>query len=151
MADNPDHQIVVLAGVQHIIYNNGIPKRTHRLNKKDYATLINGEFDELTMDIGDFVLFPSHISAPPSPKLGVFLEEEDGKVKIEKFAPKSVADKAGLKKGDTFISIEEWGIESIADVKISLFDKKHGQTIKVKALRKKFPFGQKELEFVVTL
>jgi hypothetical protein len=151
MADNPEYQMVVLAGARHIIYGSGIPQRTYRLNKKEYATLINGEFDELTMDIGDFVFFPTPVSAPKAPKLGVLLKEEDVNVEIEDFSHKSAAKKAGLKKGDILLSLDEWNIESIGDVKIALFDKKHGETIKVKASRKRFPFGEKILEFDVLL
>ena len=72
-------------------------------------------------------------------------------MEIEDFSRKSAAQKAGLKKGDFLLSLDEWDIESIGDVKIALLDKRHGQTIKVKASRKRFPFGKKMLEFEVTL
>jgi len=144
-------KMVVLAGVQHIIFSSGIPQRTKRLNNKAYATLINGEFDDLGAEIGDFLLFPNPMDAPESPKLGVLLKEKEGKVHIEDLLPRSVALKAGLKKGDTLLSVAEWGIESIQDVKIGLFDKKHGETIRVRVSRQKFLVGQKEIELDVTL
>lgn len=151
MVDKPDYQMVVLAGVQHIIFSSGIPKRAYRLNGKDYATLINGIAEELDMEIGNFVLFPGPIALPASPKLGVLLKKEDGRLKIEDFQPGSGALKAGLKKGDVLISIDDWKVGSIEDVKIALFDKKQGETIKVKVLRKKFFFCEIVLEFNVTL
>ena len=151
MSDNPGHQMVVLAGVQHIMFGSGIPKRTFRLNGKDFATLINGGEEDLEKDIGDFVLFPRPIKPPVSPKLGVFLTEDDGRMKITDFDPESVAFKAGLEEDDVIVSIDDWKIKAIDDVKIALFGKKQGEKINVKVLRKKFLFGEKVLEFDITL
>ena len=151
LVEHPDYQVVVLAGAQHIMFDSGIPQRTYRLTGKDYATLINGTSEDLAMDIGDFVLFPAPLIPPASPKLGVLLKQEDDKIKILEFQPESVALKAGLKQGDAFISIDDWKIESVEDVKIALFDKKQGETITVKVMRKKFLFGEKMLELQIAL
>ncbi len=151
MLDKPGYQMVVLAGEQHIMFSSGIPKRTYRLNRKDYTTLINGVADDFNMEIGDFVLFPDFIALPASPKLGILLKKEEGRLKIEDFQPGSSALKAGLKKGDVLISVDDWKVESIEDVRIALFDKKQGDTVKVKVLRKKFLFGETAVEFPVTL
>jgi aminopeptidase N len=150
MKKNPGYQIVVLAGVGHIMYGSGIPKRTFRLNGKDYVTLIP-YFGTIDKNVADFVLFPKPLSPPATPKLGVVIKYTDGKVKIEKIMPESAAEKAGLKTGDVIISLDDWKVNSIDDIKIFLFDKKPGETIKVKILRKRFLFGDKEHEFTVTL
>jgi aminopeptidase N len=151
MTGNQGYQMIVLAGAQHIMFGSGIPKRVFRLNGKDYATLINGGEEDLKKDIGDFVLFPAPIEPPVTFKLGVFLREDDGRMKIDDFGPGSIALEAGLKEGDIIISIDDWKIESIDDVKIALFDKKQGEKINVKVSRKKFLFGEKVLEFYITL
>jgi aminopeptidase N len=151
MNNHPGYQMVVMAGEQHVIYDSGIPQRTFRLNGKDYATLINGVSEELDKDIGDFVLFPAPMTPPFSPKLGVLLKEEDGKVWVEEFLPGSIAFRAGLKKGDTIVSVDDWKVESVEDVKIALFDKKEGDKINVKVVRKRFLFGKKVIEFNITL
>jgi membrane-associated protease RseP (regulator of RpoE activity) len=151
LSDHPDYQMVVLAGGQHIIFSSGIPKRTARLTGKDYAILVNGIHEEIASDIGDFILFPDPITPPVSPKLGVLLQEEDGKITVKDLLPGSMAQKAGIKKDDTFVSIDDWKIESVEDVKIALFDKKIGETVTVKVLRKRFLRREKELEFQVTL
>ena len=151
MNNNPGYQMLVMAGEEHIIYDSGIPQRTFRLNGKDYATLINGVSDELDKDIGSFVLFPATMTPPASPKLGVLLKEKDKKVQIEGLLPGSIASRAGLKKGDTIVSVDDWKVESVEDVKIALFDKKEGDKIKVKIIRKRFLFGKKVIEFNITL
>jgi aminopeptidase N len=149
LEQNPDYQIVVLAGSGHIMYGSGIPKRAYRLNGKDYATLIQNP-DSTDEDVGNFVLFPKPISLPPTVQLGIFPAEADGRVKIVNVETDSVAEKAGLKKDDIFISIDDWKIEGIEDVRISMFDTKEGDTIKVRILRKSLT-GEKELEFMMTL
>jgi len=151
MDGHPGYQMVVLAGVQHVIFSSGIPQRAKRLNNKGYATLINGEFSGLDSDIGDFLLFPAPMEAPESPKLGIILDEKDGKVRIKDLSPGSAASRAGLKKGDVLLSVDGWEIESIQDVKIGLFDKRHGETITVKVSRRRFPFVERVLELPVTL
>ena len=149
LKQNPDYHMVVLAGTGHIMYDSGIPKRAYRLNGKDYATLIQNP-DSIDENIGNFVLFPKSLSLLPTPQLGIFPSESGGRVKITNVESDSVAEKAGLKKDDLFISIDDWKIETIDDVRISIFDKKQGDTIKVKVLRKSL-VGEKELEFTVTL
>lgn len=151
MNNNPDYQMIILVGEQHIIYDSGIPKRAFRLNGKDYATLINGISEKFDNDIGDFILFPKSIAPPVSPRLGVLLKEEKGRVWVEDFLPKSIASRTGIKKGDTIISVDNWKIESVEDVKIALFDKKEGDKVKVKVVRKKFLRGKKTLELEVIL
>ncbi|MGA1845323.1 MAG: PDZ domain-containing protein, partial [bacterium] len=95
--------------------------------------------------------FPPPMEAPESPKLGVLLDEKDGTVRIEGLSPGSAASKSGIKKGDLLLSVDGWEIESIQDVKIGLFDKRHEETITVTVSRSRFPFGRKVLELGVTL
>ena len=150
LKENPDYQMVVLAGVGHIMYSSGIPKRAYRLNAKDYVTLIPAT-ETPDEDVADFMLFQDHIPPPPTLKLGVILKEIDGRVKIEGVRPDSIAEKTGLKEDDIFITIDDWKIEDIEDVKISMVDKQQGDSIKIKILRKRFLLGDRELEFIVTL
>jgi uncharacterized iron-regulated protein len=150
LKEHPDSQMVVLAGVGHLVYASGIPNRVYRLNKEDYVTLIP---DSVSLDetVGTFVLFPAPLSPPPSLKLGVVLTEKDGRVKIEKISPGSVAETSGLKEGDILVSMDEWEIGDVADVRIFMGGKKEGETIKIKILRKKFLFKEKEHEITATL
>jgi uncharacterized iron-regulated protein len=147
---NPGHQMAVLAGVGHIIYGSGIPKRAFRLNGKEYVTVIPATGEPIG-DSGDFVLFPEPVSPPETVKLGIISKKTNGSVIIEKIQLGSTAEKAGLEKNDILISIDDWKIEDIDDAKISLFDKKHGDRVLIKLLRKRFLAGYTELQFTVTL
>ncbi len=127
---------MVLAGVGHIMFDSGIPKRAHRLNNKDYVTLIP-HTEYVDNDIADFVFFAEHISPPSYPKLGVVIKGEDKYVKIEKVIPGSTAKEAGLEKGDIILSLDDWKIEDIEDVKVFMIGKKFGEEVKIKSFKEK--------------
>jgi len=146
---NPDYQMVVLAGGGHIQYGSGIPKRTFRRNGYDYAIILNDV--DIERDIANYIIFPKPMDGITSPKLMVSLREMHGVVSIEGFPENSVSEKAGLKDGDVIISLDNVAIKSVDDMRIHLFYKKKGDVVKVKVLRKRFLFGDKEMEFDVIL
>jgi len=149
MTKNPGHQVVVLAGVGHMAFGSGIPKRAYRLNRKDYAVILSAE--EVEKDIADFVLFPTPVPFMETPKLGVQLKDEGGVVTIAAVSPESAAGKAGLEGDDVIISLDGEKMGVVEDVKIHLLYKKKGETLTVRISRKRFLFGIKEMEFKVTL
>ncbi|MBI5641436.1 MAG: ChaN family lipoprotein [Nitrospirae bacterium] len=149
LKENPGYQVVVLAGVGHLAFGSGIPKRAHRLNRQDYTIILNGE--DVEKNIGDFVLFPEALKYPETPKLMVQLKEEAGKVSISEFGKGSISEQAGLRKGDIFVDIDGTRIEGIDDLKIFLLYKKKGDVITVRVQRDRFLFGPTEMEFKVTL
>jgi len=81
----------------------------------------------------------------------VMLKEEEGRVKIEDFGPGSISRKAGIKKDDIILSVDDTKVEGIDDLKIFLLYKKRGDEITVRVLRKRFLFGTAELEFKIKL
>jgi len=131
---NPDYQIVVLAGRGHIEYGSGIPKRTFRRNGNNYAIVLVDA--EIETGIADYVIFPRSVEGVTSPKLMIFLSEENGELKITGFAENSVSEKAGAKTGDIILSLDGKEMKSIDDIKIYLLYKKTGETVKVEVLRK---------------
>jgi len=68
ISKNPEYKVVVLAGEGHMTFGSGIPKRAFRLNKREYTIILNA--GDVEKDIADFVLLPSAVSLPESPKLG---------------------------------------------------------------------------------
>ena len=149
ISKNPDYKVVVLAGAGHMMFGSGIPRRAFRLNKRDYAVILNA--GDIEKDIADFVLFPSPLSFPESPVLGVLLKEEDNKVIISRVSAGSIAEKAGMQADDIILSVDDTVVKGIDDMRIYLFFKKKGDEITVKLLRKRFLFGPAEKEFKVIL
>jgi aminopeptidase N len=147
---NPDCQMVLLAGVGHIMHGYGIPKRLFRLNGKDFVTLMPSTSTP-EVDIADYVLFPEPLQAPSALKLGIVLKEAEGGLRIEEIIPGSRIKNSGVKKDDILFSLDDWKVETIEDVKIFMFDRKEGDTIKIKVYRKKFLSGYNAMEFTATL
>jgi uncharacterized iron-regulated protein len=144
----PDYQMVVLAGTGHLEYGSGIPKRTYRRNGKTYAiVLIDAKVEK---DIADYVIFPMPVEGVTAPKLMAFLKIENKRIEIAGFPDESVSQNAGLKIGDIILSMDDNAVTSIEDIKIQLFYKEKGKTIKVRILRKEEE-KEKEIEFEVTL
>ncbi len=148
LRDKPGFQLVVLAGAEHVMYDSGIPQRLHRLAGKEYTTLVNGIFDR---DIGNYVIFPDVVTPPFSAKLGVILQEKEGRVTIRDFSPDSAAEKAGMKKGDAIVLVDDWKVDTADDVRIALYDKKPLEKARVIVSRERFLLGPKEIEFNVPL
>ena len=102
-------------------------------------------------DIADYLVYPQTLEGVTAPRLMVALKESDGKVVIADLPKDSVSRKAGLKTGDTIVSIDGAPVRTAADVKLELFYKKRDDEIRVKAVRRRFLLGEKDMEFVVKL
>ncbi len=149
MTKNPGHQVVVLAGGGHMAFGSGIPKRAYRLNRREYAVILNS--DDLDNGIADYVLFPAPVPFRESPRLGVQLREESGAVTVTMVTPEGAAEKAGIREKDVIISVDGEKMEAVEDIKIHLLYKKKGDTLTLRVLRKRFLFGPKEIDLTVTL
>ncbi|HMK50023.1 MAG TPA: ChaN family lipoprotein, partial [Thermodesulfovibrionales bacterium] len=125
---NPDYQMVVLAGAGHIMHGYGIPKRLWRLNAKPYVTLLPAS-QTPEKDIADYVLFPEPMRPPATLKLGVVLKETEGGLRIDEIVQGSKLRNAGVKKDDILVSLDDWKVESIEDVRIFMFDRREGDTV----------------------
>ncbi len=146
---NPLRQMIVVAGSGHLAYGSGIPKRAFRRNGYEYVTILNDA--DVDRGIADYLIFSEEEEGVTAPKLMVMLKEEGVKVLITDFPADSVSRKAGLRSGDVLLDVDGSPVRTIDDLKIVLFYKHHGETIKVKVMRKPFLLGNKELEFNVVL
>jgi aminopeptidase N len=142
------YQMVVLAGQGHIAYGSGIPKRTVRRNGYEYSTILVDA--DLETGVADFVLFPGTMPGGRAPLLQVQLKESSGKVSIEDFPESSVSKKAGMKVGDTILSVNAVPIHAVEDLKIELLSRTKGDKARIRVLRKGF-FGTREIDFDVIL
>lgn len=149
MKKNPGRQIVVIAGGGHLAFGSGIPKRTFRRNGLDYAIVLSDA--DIEKDVADYVVYPKSLEGVTSPRLMATLKEDAGRVIITGLSEDSAARKAGLKKNDAIISLDSSAVASVEDLKLILFYKKAGDTVKVRAVRKRFLLGDKDLELDVHL
>jgi aminopeptidase N len=148
--NNPDRQMVVLAGNGHIAFGDGIPSRTCRRGKYDQAIIIaNATCDSIEQDMADFFLFPPMVQPPFSAKLGVILNDEDNRVVLKKVMHNSIAQKSGLKSGDLLLSFDGEPVKDISDLKLALLFKKEGDTARIEVKRIKRFARDKVLELTV--
>lgn len=111
--------MVVVAGGNHIRHGFGIPRRVFRRLPASYTligskelVIAKGKEDRL-MDVEipgfpmppyDFLLFTEYEDlARPGVKLGVLLDEAEGKVRVKAVLPGSTAEAAGLREGDVLL------------------------------------------------
>jgi uncharacterized iron-regulated protein len=151
ISNNPDTQMVVLAGNGHLQYSWGIPDRVKRLSGLDVAVILNDVTEGITSDLADYLLFPAPVETPESPKLMVSLRPEETGLVVNSVLPHGPADNAGILEGDLLIELDDQPVEIISDVKLALLNKRHGQTIKAKVKRREFIFLWKELDVDVDL
>jgi aminopeptidase N len=138
----PAHRMLVLAGNGHVVKDSGIPPRVaRRIPKKIVQRVIaasdNGEYSEAQVD---YLMFAQSIELTSAGKLGVMLKEEGGpdepgRVRIIGISPHGLAGKAGLKEHDRILTIEGTPVACIADIRITLLDKKAGDTVQVSIQR----------------
>ena len=145
----PDRRMIVMAGVGHLAYGSGVPKRTFRRNGFSYATVLSDVAIE--EDIADFVVFPPSIEGMTSPKIMAVLKETGEQVSIAELPEGSVSKKAGIKVGDIVVSLDNAVIRSVDDIRIALFYKKSEDMVRIKVERKRFLSGYAEIEFEVKL
>jgi len=106
---DPSLLFVGVMGSGHVVNGYGIPGQLKSLGQKDVTTMIAWH-DDFSCEGVDETFADAIVgmtmkgeAAQQKPKLGVYLEEDDGKVSIAKLVEGSVAEKSGLQKGDIFV------------------------------------------------
>lgn len=151
LVQNPDRQMVVIVGGGHVIYGHGIPSRTLRRGNYDQTTILcKIEPPESTTE-ADYFVFPQELPEPYGFKLGVFLEEEDGEVEVDKVVPGSISERFGIESDDVIKSIDGLAITSVDDLKLAIFDKKPGDTLQIVVLRERFLRSDKEVNITMQI
>jgi uncharacterized iron-regulated protein len=149
---NPESPMVILAGVGHLAYRQGIPDRVQRRLPVDGAVVLNvNQAAQLDPDVGDYLVVAEPQDLPPAGKLGVFLDLQESPPRVSGFDETSGASKAGVKSGDRLLTIDGRPIASYADIRISLLDKTVGEKVEVEVERKRLLLGMIRKKLTVTL
>ncbi len=107
---DPTLLFVGVMGSGHVVNDFGVPDQLKSLGQKEITTMIAWHDDFGCEGLGETFadaligMTMKSEAAQPKPKLGVYLEEENGRVAIAKIVEGSIAEAIGLKKGDIFIS-----------------------------------------------
>lgn len=149
LQDNPDRHMVVIAGVGHIMYGDGIPDRVARRGGWDQALIINAGSIDISADLGDYILYPEKIAEPFSYKAGVALKAIENGLLVEKIFDGTPADKAEVKKGDIVLSVNGNPMKTVGDFRIETALKSADEGLELEIIRKKFLFGARKIKLVV--
>ncbi len=145
MKKYPGKIMVVLAGNGHIQNSWGIPDRVKRLTGASLVTILNEAGPEVNEDSGDFILFPDDIDGTSSPRLNVYLSEEQDGLTAGEIMKDGPAFTAGMTSGDIIRGINDTPISDLADLKIAILDFKKGDRVKVRILRKVYFYFIREV------
>ena len=135
-------RMVVLAGGNHIRYGFGIPRRVFRRMPSSYALvgtlevmgaadkqdrIMDVEMPGFPMPSYDYLVFTAYESLPTDKvKLGVRMEEQEGKVVVKEVVAGSAADLAGVKAGDVILAIDREPISENFDLIYAVGQKAKG-------------------------
>ena len=125
LQENPEKQMIVLAGSQHTRNDSGIPPRVQR--RMDIPQIGILSADSVTRPeatLADYVFFSDEEELPPPGKIGVSLEEK-GKdnntyLEIIGFVQSGYAEKAGLLIGDKLLTVNGYRVHNMEDIRIAM-------------------------------
>jgi len=142
---DPKHQVLVVAGGNHVRFGFGIPRRMFRRTPVTYLLIGSEELDvpadkqDRLMDIEtpDYPLLPYHFVTftayedleNPGIKLGVLLDQTEKGLQIKEVIADSIAEKNDLQAGDILTQIDIQPIEQLFDLIYELQQKKPGDKI----------------------
>ena len=150
---HPQSRMVILAGMVHVMYGDGIPERVNlRLGSDQSVVLINGSDFGRYAGIADYQLMTvGNMELPKAGKLGVAILSGADSVYVTAFTPGSAARDAGIKIGDHILALNDKKVAGMAELKAMMFDKKPGDQIRVEVLRSDALGTKKELQFEMVL
>ena len=151
LAAHPGRRMVVFAGNGHVMFGDGIPDRLARRTGVRGTRIVLGADLAGVDGVADFVVLPATQDLPPAGLLGAFLEPGEGGSRIAGLAAGSALEKAGLRKDDVLVAIDDVATPDFAALKVQLLDRAPGDTVSVRYRRDAWLGGAREGEVAVTL
>lgn len=143
----PAHQVVVVAGGNHVRYGFGIPRRMFRRTPASYLLVGSTELEvpedkqDRLMDVvkPDYPMPPYHFLAftryedldNPGVKLGVMLDQADNGLLVKQVVPDSVAQHNDLQAGDLLIQIDQQTLSEPFDLIYELQQTRSGSSVEL--------------------
>jgi uncharacterized iron-regulated protein len=149
--ENPAHRIIVFAGSGHISHRHGIPSRVQRRIAVKDATVLTHKGGEIDPGIADYLVVADAVELPLQGRLGALLEPASEGVRVSAFTDGSSAKKAGMKAGDIIVAVDDQAVASFSDLKYSILDKRPGDQLEIRLLRKQLILGVREKTFTFKL
>lgn len=140
-------RMVTITGGWHVKYGFGLPKKVIRRLPMAYAILLPEEISTpeqkegrlMRADLPDVPLLPAHFAwyvpynsiEEKRVRMGIRMEEKEGRLLVESVAPGSPAEKAGIANGDELLALDGRPVKETVDVLFMVGEKRDGDTARV--------------------
>lgn len=126
-----NHQMIVLAGDNHIRHGYGIPRRVFQQLPFAYTLIGNKDLEvdeskkdkymdvvlpEIPLPAYHYLAYTRYEAGPVRQQLGIMLEEDDGAVIIKEVISESIAEHYNLQTGDIITAIDGTAVTTPFDV-----------------------------------
>ena len=140
-------RMVTITGGWHVKYGFGIPKKVVRRLPMAYAILLPREISTpeqkegrlMQVELPDIPLLPAHFAwyvpyddiGEKRVRMGIRMEEKEGRLVVDSVTPGSPAEKAGIGKGDELLALDGQPVKEAVDVFFRVGEKREGDTAQV--------------------
>jgi len=140
-------RMVTITGGWHVKYGFGLPKKVVRRLPMAYAILLPVEISTpeqkegrlMQVELPEIPLLPAHFAwyvpyeniGEKRVRMGIRMEEKEGRLVVDSVAPGSPAEKAGIGKGDELLALDGQPVRETADVFFRVGEKREGDTARV--------------------
>ena len=144
-------RMVTITGGWHVKYGFGLPKKVIRRMPLPYAILLPEEISTpeqqegrmMRVDLPEVPLLPAEFLwyvpyngiEEKRVRMGIRMEEEEGRVLVASVAPGSPAEKAGIAGGDELVALDGQPVKDTVDVLFGVGEKRDGDTARVTVRR----------------
>jgi uncharacterized iron-regulated protein len=144
-------RMVTITGGWHVRYGFGLPKKVVRRMPMPYAILLPEEISTpeqkegrmMQVDLPEVPLLPAHFLwyvpfnsiHEKRVRMGIRMEEKDGRLLVASVAKGSPAEKAGIAKGDELLALDGQPVKEPVDVLFRVGEKRDGDTARVTVRR----------------
>ena len=144
-------RMVTITGGWHVKYGFGIPKKVVRRLPIPYVILLPEEISTpeqkegrlMRVELPEVPLLPAHFTwyvpfesiEERRVRMGIRMEEREGRLFVVSVVPESPADKAGIAKGDELVAFDGHPLKESADVYFRVGEKRAGDAVLVTVRR----------------
>ena len=142
-AEREKRRMIVLVGSGHLLYNLGINRRLHEMNRLPFRTVVALEiapekkYLSVAGSFSDYVWGILEQEKPAYPAIGLALKKVDGldNLVLERKPIDGVAAGGDFEKGDVLLSVDGKAFNDINELRIHLAGNKWGDEATVRLLR----------------
>jgi len=144
-------RMVTITGGWHVKYGFGLPKKVLRRLPIAYAILLPEEISTpeqkegrlMRVELPEVPLLPAHFTwyvpyeniEERRVRMGIRMEEREGRLFVVSVAPESPAEKAGIAKGDELVAFDGHPLKESVDVHFRVGEKRAGDAVEVTVRR----------------